>query len=128
MREGELAVRIVRLRAPGGREGVPLGDALVDTRSGAAVLATVYEDRVARLAAETGADPAVLLGRAIAHELGHLLLASNRHARNGLMRPRWSVDEIRRNQGRDWAFAPADAALIRERLARRDAAGSVAIE
>jgi hypothetical protein len=82
---------------------VPLGEALIDgERYG--VLATVYVNRVATLAAATGADLATLLGRTIAHEIGHLLLASNEHATHGLMRAVWSFDEIRRDRAEDWRF------------------------
>jgi len=35
-----------------------------------------------------------ILGRALAHELGHYLLASTRHAGHGLMRSSWPVDSL----------------------------------
>jgi hypothetical protein len=37
----------------------------------------------------------VLLGHLMAHELGHLLLASNAHSRQGIMRSPWSKDDLR---------------------------------
>ena len=33
----------------------------------------------------------ILLGHVVAHEIGHLLLASNKHSRGGLMQPRWNA-------------------------------------
>ena len=124
MAPGELAIRIVRSTVPEGFHGaLPLGDALIDTRAGTGVLATIYLDRVFWLASEVGVDSQALLGRAIAHELGHLLLATNAHGPVGLMRAFWSHQEVRRGWGRDWTLAPADVAAIRDHTLRR-AAGS----
>src|SRR5262245_61940245 len=118
---GELAIRIVR--SPGPRRYnrlLPLGDAMLDTGSGGrGVLATIYIDRVEWLAHEAGSDSLVLLGRAIAHELGHLLLATTTHGPVGLMRALWSQDEVRRGQPRDWSFAPAELTVIRRRAEAR---------
>lgn len=115
---GELAVRVVRSPVQPGHAGpLPLGDALIDARSGGSVLATVYLDRVVWLARAADADPNVLLGRAIAHELGHLLMATVTHAARGLMRPHWSRDDVRRNRSGDWDFARTDVAAIAARRA-----------
>jgi hypothetical protein len=116
---GELAVRIVRsdIADHQSREFLPLGDALIDTRTGAGVLATIYIDRVEWLAAQTGFDPRALLGRAIAHELGHLLMATSMHGPTGLMRPVWSQSEIRRRRTNDWTFRPKEIAAIKARTA-----------
>jgi hypothetical protein len=124
MAPGELAIRIVRVPVPPHYTGrLPLGDALIDTRAGGGVLATVYVDRIEWLAHEAGADSRTLLGRAIAHELGHLLLATTTHGPVGLMRAYWSQAEVRRSQPRDWAFAPTELAAIRRRaeVLERDA-------
>ena len=84
MAPGELAIRIVRAPVPARLHGtLPLGDALIDTQAGAGVLATVYIDRIEWLAHEAGADSRALLGRAIAHELGHLLLATTGTGHSG---------------------------------------------
>jgi hypothetical protein len=121
---GELAIRIVRSPFPQ-RYGksMPLGDAMVDKRSGTGVLATIYVDRVLWLAGEAGTDSRLLLGHAIAHELGHLLLATTSHGPVGLMRALWSEDEVRQGRRRDWIFAPSEIAAIRKRseARRRDA-------
>ena len=116
MGPGELAIRIVRAPVPLHQTAiVSLGDALIDARAGAGVLATVYIDRIVRLAANAGVDCRTLLGRAIAHELGHLLLATTTHGPVGLMRAYWSQEEVRRGQGRDWTFAPTELATMRRR-------------
>jgi hypothetical protein len=112
---GELAIRIVRAASVSERGGgVRLGDAFIDTHAGRGVLATIYLDRVLRLAEQTGADRVALLGHAIAHELGHLLMASNVHGPFGLMRGFWSVDEVRNGRPSDWTIAPRDAHAIRQ--------------
>ena len=120
MAPGELAIRIVRSPVPPQNRGrLPLGDAMLDTRTGSGVLATIYIDRVEWLAREAGTDSRVLLGRAIAHELGHLLLATTAHGPVGLMRAMWSQEEVRRGQPRDWIFAPAELAAMRRRAEGR---------
>lgn len=126
---GELAIRIVRSAGPRLYQGVlPLGDAMIDTGRGDGVLATVYSDRVEWLAHEAGADVGTLLGRAIAHELGHLLLATASHGPVGLMRALWSRDEVRRGQPRDWSFAPSELAAIRRRVETRPRGARLAWE
>jgi len=111
---GELAIRIVRIAAVTDRSGgVRLGDAFIDTHEGRGVLATIYLDRVLHLAEQTGADRVALLGHAIAHELGHLLMASNVHGSIGLMRGFWSLEEVRNDKPTDWTIAPRDANAIR---------------
>ena len=115
----EVSVRIVRGTAiPASATVTALGDAFVDTRSGDAVLATIYYNRVIWLATMAGTDPSTLLGRALAHELGHLLMHSNKHARNGLMRPTWTHEEVRRDRAGDWAFSSAEVRVIQRRSAR----------
>jgi hypothetical protein len=117
----ELAIRIVRSPVPPRYNGtLPLGDAMIDTRTGTGVLATIYVDRIEWLAHQAGSDSRALLGRAIAHELGHLLLATTRHGPVGLMRAYWSQAEVRRGQPRDWSFAPPELAAMRRRAEARE--------
>jgi hypothetical protein len=113
---GDLLVRIVRSTAEQRGKQLPLGDAFVDTGSGAAVLATIYVDRVARVAHAAGMHTATLLGYAVAHELGHLLLASSTHSSKGLMRAMWREDELRSPHAADWRFTDQERAAIRGRL------------
>jgi len=113
---GEYVVRIVRTADGSGRGGHALGDALVDIATGSAVFATIYFQRVQRLSQSAGADEGELLGHAIAHELGHLLLASHVHSGQGLMRPVWRERELRRRRDDDWQFSAQDAAAIRARV------------
>jgi hypothetical protein len=119
---GELAIRFVRLPVPAAGSGaVTLGYSLVDAPSRAGSLATIYVDRVARLAAACEVDSPGLLGRALAHEIGHLLLGTNQHGQEGLMRPYWSRDMIRRERAGDWAFSAREARIMRDAVRTRTA-------
>ena len=116
----EVAVRFVRVTIPNHYRGeLPLGYALVDARTRSGALATIYVDRVAWLSAAARVDPRPLLGRAIAHEVGHLLLGTNGHTDAGLMRPVWSCDALRRNHSADWMFAPPDGQAMRQAVRLR---------
>jgi hypothetical protein len=109
----ELILRIAPEGASRRHRPLTLGVALVTGCTGG-VLASVYADRVATLADETETDVAVLLGRVAAHELAHLMMhTSVHHARSGLMRPKWTRQEVRRNLAADWAFTAEDVAAIR---------------
>jgi hypothetical protein len=112
----EIIVRVVRGPRFSGATA-PLGDSLIERPGGGGVFATVFADRVLSAGSRTGADPAVLLGRAIAHEVGHLLIGAG-HSSRGLMRAKWSDDELRRNRDRDWLFTPSQAERMKERRSR----------
>jgi hypothetical protein len=116
----ELSVRFVRLAGTPSRGQLQLGYSLVDTGIGAGSLATLYVDRVHWLAAQAGADTAVLLGFATAHEIGHLLLGTNAHAASGLMRAVWSRAQLQHGDVNDWLFSLNDAVKMRTSLERRN--------
>jgi hypothetical protein len=113
-----LKLRIARSLDRGESFSGVLGHALIDSQLRAGVLATVFLDRTRRLARDLGIDSRVLLGRAIAHELSHLLLGSSTHG-SGLMREVWSHGELLDSRPDDWVLDPGDAAAIRSRLAIR---------
>ena len=113
----ELIVRIVA--APQGIVADSLGCALVDLQDGAGTLATIYSDRINVVASRTGVDAGTLLGRAVAHEIGHLLLGTARHSASGLMRALWSDRELQRGKTADWTFAPDEIEGIVRRFATR---------
>jgi hypothetical protein len=114
---GELIVRLVRgSETIDAEAALVLGEASIGVGTARGVLATVYVDRVETMAARWETDAALLLGRAIAHEVGHLLLATNTHSHRGLMRPRWLPDEIRRNHAADWILTKEESEAIRRRI------------
>ena len=54
-----------------------------------------------------------VLGLAIAHEIGHVLLDSNAHAPSGLMRADWSRRELRHKDAGAWQFLDNEAGRVR---------------
>ena len=81
-----------------------------------ASLITVFINRVRSMAATASADSGTLLGRVMAHELGHVLLGPGRHSTTGLMRPDWALDEIRGNTAELWLFTPREILGMQRRL------------
>ena len=116
---GELVIRLVRSRADqivAEMSRLVLGEAFIDMREGSGVLATVFVDRVELMAGLSETDATRLLGHAIAHEIGHLLLGTNAHSASGLMRAQWTSADIRRHASLDWVLTREDAAAIWRRL------------
>jgi len=113
----ELPVRIVT--APPTNESASLGFSYVDVEQRRGTLATVFADRIHALAQASGVADADLLGRAIAHEIAHLLLGTRDHAETGLMRGQWTSIELARNRPIDWQLTRADSARMRQALIRR---------
>jgi hypothetical protein len=113
----ELIVRIARGTARIDRAW--LGYSFVDTKQKRGSLATVFADRVEQLAAEAGFDRGMLLGRTIAHELGHLLMGTSTHPRRGLMRGHWHGRDGRLQLASDWLLSRAEGAKMRRGLVAR---------
>ena len=113
----EVIIRIVT--APPGAPPGSLGFSLVDVVERAGTLATVYADRVTDLARLGDIEMGRLLGRAMAHEVGHLLLGTTRHANRGLMRGTWTTGELRLDRPWDWMLLREDIVRMRGGLAAR---------
>ena len=60
----------------------------------------------------------IVLGHAIAHELGHLLIPGDAHG-NGIMRPAWGYREWQQALEGTLLFAPSHAQALREALQSR---------
>lgn len=114
---------VVRIMPTGGTSDSPeLGFASIEPSGRATVVATIYYDVVQRVASRTGLEAHALLGRAIAHEIGHLLLRIPGHGSTGLMRPLWTDAEIARNRPVDWAFSDEESRQLRAAAREPDAA------
>jgi len=74
------------------------------------VLATVFYDRVEL---RTRGDISGVLGLAIAHELGHLLLGSGEHVDEGIMRSHWTRKDLHRDRQNLFLFTSEQAERIR---------------
>ena len=93
------------------QEGAPMGHSVVDSRLESGVLATIYADRVSWMASRAAINPAVLLGRAMAHELGHLLLGAS-HSSAGIMRRCWTAKDLRWDSPGDWQFTKEQVSVL----------------
>ena len=111
---------------------VPRSLTLGDTAFGVAFLsneggtfADVFFDPFRRLRAEgTREISASLLGHVMTHEIGHLLLGSNRHSRLGIMQARWHSDQLRSIAVGGLWFMPEQAAQMRARVSSLSKADS----
>jgi hypothetical protein len=116
----EIAVRLIH--SPQGRavtsDDFTLGVSLVHSELGGSY-ASVFPDRVETIAERFGPDRVLLLGRAIAHEVGHLLLGMSAHAPTGLMRAHWSERPMQASTPGDWNFSSGEARRLREATAGR---------
>ena len=112
----DLMLRLVdRTPSPGARV-VALGESMLDREQRGGVLMTIDVFPVRAVAERTATIVSTLLGRAIAHEIGHLLLGSAEHPRVGLMRALWSHEELRGVKPAHWGFSSREAAHMRETL------------
>ena len=116
---GDIVLRLQKSAEADAAKFVSMGFALVGTADAAPFLATVYVDRVESVARGAGIDPRRVLGLAMAHEIGHVLLNSNSHAASGLMRADWSHTELRRASEAAWNFLESEAAHVRSAAIQR---------
>lgn len=93
------------------------GSALLPADEGFGVVANVYADRARKLA--DGSELEVILGRVIAHELGHLLLGKNAHSAAGLMQARWCARDLGLSRQAAMLFLPGEAKRIRAEVRAR---------
>jgi hypothetical protein len=99
-----------------------LGFALPAARTGPHV--TVYYDRAEETSRMTAAAPHRLLGYALAHEMGHVLLASSSHAEEGIMKAVWTRTDFQRLATGSLAFLPREILRMRIEVSRRVALSS----
>ena len=111
----DLMLRLVD-RTPVDGRIIALGESMLDREQRGGVLMTVDVFPVRTIAGQASTPVPTLLGRAIAHEIGHLLLGSAEHPRFGLMRALWSHDELRGVKPAHWGFSRREGAQMRETL------------
>lgn len=80
-------------------------------------MATLLFQRIGNLAERSGNDTPSLLGRVMAHEVGHLLLGSSEHGPIGLMRAVWKLDPTALYDDSEWSFSRKEAERLRQRAA-----------
>jgi hypothetical protein len=81
--------------------------------------AIVFYDRVQRLSQVRQSEPAPILGAAMAHEIGHLMLGSEQHSPTGMMRETWLSSDLSAASQGLLCFSTGEAALMRAEVLRR---------
>lgn len=79
--------------------------------------ADLFYEPIQQLQEETQVSSSVILGHAMAHELGHLLLGTNSHSPNGLMRAHWTRQDLTNASKGNLRFSSEQCLRIRSRLA-----------
>ena len=80
--------------------------------------ATVLMDPVEELAQEQQlVSKAQILGHAVAHEIGHLVMGLNSHSPRGLMRAGWKANDLRDMAERHLLFSRREGERMRIRIA-----------
>ena len=110
----DLMLRLVDRIPARGERIVALGESMLDREQRSGVLMTIDVFPVRAVAEQAFTAVPTLLGRAIAHEIGHLLLGSAAHPVAGLMRALWSRDELRGLRPAHWGFSAREAAKMRQ--------------
>jgi hypothetical protein len=121
-----ILTRAMAARVQSGRER--LGFALPSTKVGSASAAWVFYHRVEQLAESKDASAAQILGHAVAHEIGHLLLGPNRHSPTGVMRAEWGRAELQRASRGEMLFTPEQCGIIRAEVQARMTMQQAAVE
>jgi len=98
-------------RAPAGGEA--LGFALPCPEDLTGCYADVFYQRITDWASGAEISTYQLLGHAMAHEVGHLLLGPNSHSRDGIMRPQWNPDDLRVIARASLRFTPEQTERLR---------------
>jgi hypothetical protein len=78
--------------------------------------ADLFYEPIQQLEAETHVSKPVILGHAMAHELGHLLLGTNSHSPSGLMRAHWTREDLSNASVGNLRFSKEQGLKIRSRL------------
>jgi hypothetical protein len=112
-----LVLRIISKPMSGLASPDALGYAVVASED--SKYASVFRDHVLAATRTGRYSEGTLMGYAIAHELGHLLLGTSGHTRYGLMAGHWRNSELDRTEAGLLQFSPAESARLRKESLRR---------
>jgi hypothetical protein len=110
----EFWVRIVRHNPSAVRPDV-LAFAEIDDDLGMRS-AGVYYPAIVETAARHGIPAGIVMGAALAHEVGHLVLGAKAHSHHGLMSPDWRREQFERLSTTSLSFSEKDTRMLREEL------------
>jgi len=113
MNRSHLAVRIVPWSSKSGDS--VFGVAFLSP-DGEGSYSDVFYDSVRKLHEEWHARIPILLGHVIAHEIGHLLLGTNAHSWQGIMRSHWQGEELQSIAMGRLLFTPPQVESLKARL------------
>jgi len=82
--------------------------------------ADVFQESTLELQEESHVSAATILGHAMAHELGHLLLGNNSHSGHGLMQAHWEPNELAQAAKGRLLFSSEESARMRSRFTSYD--------
>ena len=99
-----------KCRAQGLSDSV-MGVAISSATEARGRIAYIFYDRIERIAVSQKTPTARGLGHIMAHEVGHLLIGSNSHSDQGLMKPNWNPWESRAQ-----TFTESEVQQIRRRF------------
>jgi hypothetical protein len=94
-----------------------LGYSITPDNGARATFAYVCYARVKKVVSAFSAGE--LLGLAIAHEIGHLLLGKNSHSNAGLMRPRWPSRDLEAKHWEEFTFTSEQVRRLRAAILAR---------
>jgi hypothetical protein len=83
---------------------------------GSGCYSDVFLEPIAHLRATSGQEVASVLGHVMAHEIAHLLLGTNSHSPNGIMRGQWQRKELLSASMGKLLFTPQQSEVMRRRL------------
>ncbi len=80
---------------------------------------SIFRDRVQDMVQGANASMPVLLGRVMAHGIGHLLLGANSHSSAGIMHSRWFGEDLTLAGRRHMLFTAEQSRQMKTRLTER---------
>jgi hypothetical protein len=84
---------------------------------GSGCYANLFYERIEEMHERNRVNLASLLGDVAAHEIGHLLLGTNSHAENGIMRAHWEREELASISAGTLFFSEAESRQMKNKLA-----------
>jgi hypothetical protein len=107
-------------RAEARKNGVPDAVGYAFPFAGRSYASISYElvQQLAK-ASEGRASLAAILGHVMAHEIGHLVLRSERHSQVGIMRAKWNVRDLENAAQGHLTFTPEESANLRHEVLLR---------
>jgi len=82
-------------------------------------VAGVYYDCALNLSCGATAPVPTLMGRVMAHEIGHILLGPGAHSRTGIMRAFWADRELSTAASQEMIFTTDQSRRMKSRLAEQ---------